>query len=720
MNAQQPSLIDLILDCKDFEEFSYLKSINRYVFQSDYKYNNNNASFFIKYATFELDCTHNMSRFRHNMELILNSNITTWLNYINMEMKYNNINHAHNLFTRYIDKYLNNLNDLNTIFLHFLQFIYMTGLFKTVDMRDFFQLWKSKIIQLSSSQVTDDEANRFLNFYYKVYIKFLHEYLDDNQEEILALFIEWFAHTLSFDAWLSFEHEKLISLKEKTATEICKLRSIYSLIMDHLYKVNNINKLRKALVKYVDFEFSNKEHDIAKFAISKWHSIHKNDENWQMLLSNSDFANDYKKFEIIRRHYNKASDDDNITSTHSIQDDCTFGILDYDKSSNMAFNKRQIVCFNEMRQHYIGNICKLPYEESLTFWSNYVRFLKDDKNTKIFIEILGLLKVKVNDYTTKSKDLKIYIFIKKAYLKYLETINDPDVNTKWDDFIAEIKDNSHLKFKNLWLDYLVFIKSSSPQNYNMILSEITTFYGKPSLFKALAELLYKDNNFDMLRVVYKQLILYNPLQSSSWSLLFDLEMLLQDNPRTRNLAHKIIDLFSTTDETDFVHTTFKKCVEYESDNGEYSYVRHNLYYAHFQDPISKSPVLTDSVQNWIDYAYWEFKSPTNKQLELLQDVDSDDEVELEITEDNVKNARQIFEVSLKHFQPVFQKRYQMYQQYLSFETKYGKDETFLQRLRDRKPVNNEFPEDKIKKEDQDLEENNKLDDLFSAVENWEG
>ena len=75
MESQETSLIDLILDCRDIEEFAYLKSINRYVFQNDYKYNNNNASIFLKYASFELDCTHDMSRFRHNMELVLNNNM---------------------------------------------------------------------------------------------------------------------------------------------------------------------------------------------------------------------------------------------------------------------------------------------------------------------------------------------------------------------------------------------------------------------------------------------------------------------------------------------------------------------------------------------------------------------------------------------------------------------------------------------------------------------
>lgn len=720
MNTEQPSLIDLILDCKDFEEFSYLKSINRFVFQSDFKYNNNNASFFIKYATFELDCTHNMSRFRHNMELILNNNITTWLNYINMELKYNNIRHAHNLFTRYIDKYLNNLNDLNTIFLHYLQFIYFTGVYKSMNIKEFFQLWKNKIIQLSTSQVTDAEVIKFLNLYYKVYIKFLHEYLDDNQDESRIVFIEWFAQTLSFDAWLSFEHEKLTRTKENKITGICKLRSIYSLIIDHLYKVDNVIKLTKALVKYANFEFSNKEHDIAKSVIDKWRLLHKDNEEWQILLNNNDFASDYKKFEKIMRHYNITSDDEKISSTHAFEEDCTFGIVDFDKTSRMTFNERQIVRFEEMRQHYIEKICQLPYEESLTFWSNYVRFLKDDKNIKKFDEILSLLKVNINDYTTKSNDLKIYLFIKRNYLKYLESFKHHDLNQKWDDFIAEIKTNATLKFKNLWLDYLVYIKSSDAQNYNMILSDITSLYGKPSLLKSLAELLYKDSNFDMLRVVYKQLILYNPLETSSWSSLFDLEMLLQDSPRTRYLTHKIIDFFSATEEAEFINKVFKTCAEYETDNGEYSYVRHDLYYIYFQDSISKSLILTDSVQNWIDYAYWEFKSPTEQQLELLEDVDSDDEVELEITEDNIKNARQIFEVSLKHFKPQFQKRYQMYQQYLSFETKYGKDEIFLQRLRDRKPVNNEFPEDKIKDEDENVEEENKLDDLFSAVENWEG
>lgn len=719
MNTEQPSLIDLILDCKDFEEFSYLKSINRYVFQSDYKYNNNNASFFIKYATFELDCTHNMSRFRHNMELILNNNITTWLNYINMEMKYNNINHAHNLFTRYIEKYLNNLNDLNTIFLHFLQFIYMTGLYRTINIKKFFQLWKSKITQLSSSQVTEAEVNKYLNLYYKVYVKFLYEYLEDNQDDVFLIFVEWFAHTLSFDSWLSFEHEKLIRLVENKFTGICKLRSIYRLLIDHLYKVGHNIKLAKALVKYATFEFTNKEHDIAKYAIDKFRSIHKDDEEWLMLLNNKDFANDYKNFEKLMKYYNKAFDD-NISLLHSSEEDFTFGIIDYDKSSKITFNERQIVRFDEMSQSYIEKVCQLPYEESLTFWLNYVRFLEEKKNTKKFDEILSLLKVNISNYTAKSNDLKIYIFLKRSYLKYLELINDQDLNNKWDDFIAEIKINTTLKFKNLWLDYLLYVKSSNPQNYNLILGDITSLYGKPSLFKALAELLYKDNNFDMLRVVYKQLILYNPLETSSWSSLFDLEMLLQDSPRTRYLTHKIVDFFSATEEAEFINKAFKKCVEYESDNGEYSYVRHELYYAYFQDSISKSLVLTDSVQNWIDYAYWEFKSPTDKQLELLEDVDSDEEVELEITEDNIKNARQIFEVSLKHFKPEFEKRYKIYQQYLSFETKYGKDESYLQRLKDRKPVNYQFPEDEIKDEYENFEEENKLDDLFSAVENWEG
>lgn len=720
MNLQQPSLTDLILDSKDFEEFSYLKSINRYVFQSDYKYNNNNVSFFIKYATFELDCTHNMSRFRHNMESILNNNISTWLNYINMEMKYNNINHAHNLFIRYVEKYLNNLNDLNTIFLYFLQFIYMSGLYKTMNIKDFFQLWKNKTIRLSNSQIADSEVNKCLNLHYKVYIKFLKEFVEDSQDQILAVFIEWFAHTLSFDVWLSFEHERLTHIKEDKVIYNCRLRSIYRLIIDHLFKADSNTRLAKALVKYANFEFSNKEHDIAKFAIDKWRSVPKDDVKWQTLMKNNDFANEFKKFEKILKYYNKSSDDDNITKAHLFEEDFTFGVLDYDKSSELSFNERQINRFDEIRQHYTKSIHLISYEESLTFWANYLRFIKNDENTEKFDEILSELKVDIVNYETKSNDLKIYIFMKRNYMKYLQSINYRDLKQKWDEFITEIKRNKILRFKNLWLDYLEYIKSSDPQNYHLIISEVTNSYGKPSLCKCLAESLYKDNNFDMLRGVYKQLILYNPLQTSSWSLLFDLEVLLQDSPRTRDLTHKIIDFFSDNQEKEFINNIFKKCVQYETDNGEYSYIRHELYYVYFQDSISKSLILTESVQNWLDYAYWEFKSPTDKQLELLEDVGSDDEVELEITEENIKNARQIFEVSLKNFKPEFQKRYQMYQQYLSFETKYGKDESFLQRLRDRKPINNIFPEDQIKDEDENLEEGNKLDDLFSAVENWEG
>ena len=726
MESQESSLIDLILDCRDIEEFAYLKSINRYVFQNDYKYNNNNASFFLKYASFELDCTHDMSRFRHNMELVLNNNISTWLNYINMEVKYNNINHAHNLFIRYINKYLNDLNDLNTIFVHYLQFVYVTGVFKTIDMDNFFKMWKNKLNQLSNSQASIIEINKYQNFFYKVYIKFLKEYLARDEESLLQVFLEWFVHTLSFEYWISTEHDKITQNKENKIIDICKLRSVYRLIIDHLINVKSFVKLRKIYVKYANFEFENKELEIVKFCIEKWKSTIVDQDEWNKLLENNEFANDYQKFEKILKYLNEDLDYENKRMEDTYTQDYAFGFIE-DKvekkdSESFAFNESQIAHFDTMQKYFFDNINTIPYEQSLTFWSNYLRFIENEKNTASFSQVVTLFDIDFSHFSEKTQLVKISIFVQRKYLKYLESINYEGVVEKWAELITKVKENSSLTFKNLWIDYLSFIKSSNLDIYEQTLTDVINNYGKPSLFRSIAEILYKDNSFDMLRKVYGALIIYNPLLTTSWTKLFDLEMLLQDSPRTRELTHKIIDFFSSTQNIeffDYINQIFKRSIEYETEDGEYAHVRYGLYYLYFQDSISKSTVLTDYVQNWVDYAYWEFKSPTDEQLKLLENEENEEEIEFGISEDNINNARKIFELSLKHFKTQYAKRYQMYQQFLAFETKYGKNESILKALKERKPVNNIFPDDQIKEEDEQVEEANKLDDLFSAVDNWE-
>lgn len=723
MSVQEPSLIDLILDCNDLEEFTYLKSINRYVFQNDYKYNNNNASFIIKYATFELDCTHNMSRFRHNMESVLNNNISTWLNYINMEIKYNNINHAHNLFLRYINKYLNDLNDLNTIFVYYLQFIYVTEMHKSMNILEFFNLWKTKLNQLASSQTSHADVTKYQNFYFKVCIKFLREFLNENDESLVKTYIDWFINTLSFDYWITFEQNKINQSKENRIVNVYKLRSIYQLIIDHLSTLDNNIKLKKVLVKYTNFEFGNEEHDIAKQSIQHWRSVQVDDEAWDKLLSNTDFTVEYEQFEKILKYFNVESDDGEPEIDELADKEYAFGVIGYESSHESSFRQAQLEEFEIMQSYFLENADEITYEQSLSYWSNYLRFIEEENDDVAFEDIIGVFNdFSLDEYTEKTNSVKIYLFIQRRYLKY-SAVSDPEnIADLWENLISNVKENETLRFKNVWLDYLSYIKSAEPENYESTLTDVIVNYGKPSLYNSLADSLYKENNFDMLRKVYNALIVYNPTLTSSWTKLFDLEILLQDSPRVRALTYKIIELFSSiaNDESiEYINNIFKRSIDYETEDGEYAHVRYKLYHLYFQDSISKSAILTASVQNWVDYAYWEFKSPTDKQLELLEKEENEDEVELTITEDNILNARKVFELSLKHFKPDFAKRYQMYQQFITFETNYGKDEAFLKALKDRKPVNNTFPEDKIKNESEQDEEENKLDDLFSAVDNWE-
>ena len=157
-----------ILDCKDLEEFEYLRTINRYNYENNkIKWNSQSIQQHLSYSRFELDISHNLERFRHILERYISKqkgtaiSISLWLQYIDMEIRYGNYNHARNLFKRSI-----NINNGTNRFILYLKYVELEHMMlqeknekDTVDViLSIFKDWRSKIFY---------NETELLNEYYK-------------------------------------------------------------------------------------------------------------------------------------------------------------------------------------------------------------------------------------------------------------------------------------------------------------------------------------------------------------------------------------------------------------------------------------------------------------------------------------------------------------------------------------------------------------------------
>ncbi|OBA28458.1 hypothetical protein HANVADRAFT_598 [Hanseniaspora valbyensis NRRL Y-1626] len=380
-----------ILDCNDLEEFEYLRTINRYNYENNkIKWNSQSIQQHLSYSRFELDISHNLERFRHILERYISKqngtaiSISLWLQYIDMEIRYGNYNHARNLFKRSI-----NINNGTNRFILYLKYVELEHMMlqenngkDTVDViLDIFKDWRSKIFY---------NETELLNEYYKVYLKYMMLYYDKTNTQLFRKkFIEWFIATKSFTNWLDYELESNGKKYE--------IRSIFGLIIDKLSEDEKANKnlLLSVIKKYIFYEFNLEETDRIKALID----IYKQYE--------SEDINDLKLQHIINII-------DNTQSEQLLNKNDNLNYLDSQKS--FYKNKSEIV-FKEINE--------MDYNNVYSFWVEYSNFLEAINDVKEYEKLIIKLKPDENEnLTTKSNQLKICIKIWINYLIFMEQHDD--------------------------------------------------------------------------------------------------------------------------------------------------------------------------------------------------------------------------------------------------------------------------------------------------------
>ncbi|KAL6927603.1 hypothetical protein ACO0SA_004225 [Hanseniaspora valbyensis] len=683
-----------ILDCNDLEEFEYLRTINRYNYENNkIKWNSQSIQQHLSYSRFELDISHNLERFRHILERYISKqngtaiSISLWLQYIDMEIRYGNYNHARNLFKRSIN--INNGTNRFILYLKYVEFEHMmlqenNGKENVNVILGIFKDWRSKIFY---------NETELLNEYYKVYLKYMMLYYDKNNTQLFRkIFIEWFITTKSFTNWLDYEVE--------SSGKNYEIRSIFGLIIDKLSEDEKTNKnlLLSVIKKYIFYEFNLEETDRIKALID----IYKHYENEDI--------NDLKLQHIINI----------IENTQSEQ------LLN--KNDNLSYIDNQKVFYKNKSETFFKKINEMDYNNVYSFWLEYSNFLEAINDVKEYENLIIKLKPDENgNLTTKSNQLKICIKIWINYLIFIRKHDDEEkIDKKWEKLLNFVKIFKHLTFKKVWINYLNYLfETKDNQNlWQDAFKTVVTNHGKPSIFKSLINQLYANNKFDEIRFVYNIFISYNPLIEQTWKDYVKLETMLQDGPRVRYLYTSIISIFikNNTKEdqyTKFILNCLNDFVKFETEEGEYSFVRKEIWAKYLLSELQEdgkeiTNFFKNKLQVWIDCAYWELKSPTEKQLlEYDNEDDSEAEIQMVLTEDNKNNCRAVFSRGIEFFKDEFNKKLALLNQYIDFEKNYGNDIQLVTALEKRLPVNGVFVDDN------DVEESNKLDGLMDLIDQLE-
>lgn len=670
-----------ILDCNDLEEFEYLRTISRYNFENNkIKWNSQSLQQHLSYSRFELDTTHNLERFRNILERFISKqngthiNIYLWLQYVDMEIRYHNYNHARNLFKRSIN--MNTGGDMLILYLKYIEFEHLLLRDKAessgvVGVLAIFREWRSKIYYNDIG---------LLNAYYKVYLKYLMLYYDKEQLDILrTVFIECFVFTSSFNIWLDYEIQNNKSIDY--------VRTVFNFVIDTLAAKENqdVQLIQFALKRYILYEFELDEKNRVKSLLEIYHE-YEADVGVDLQLQNI------------------------INSISNVE------------KAKTSYMKEKAIYFEKESINKLAQIDEESYYSIASFWLDYGTFLESTYKIKEYEALLERLKPKTNKETTlKSNHLKIYLKMWLKYLSFLE--KDSTASQKWTELIGIVKQYKNLKFKKVWINYLSFLfkQKNNQELWLETLTLVVLQYGKPSIFKAIISQLYVLNRFDEIRFVYKHFISYNPFFEQTWEDYVKLETMLQDGPRVRELYLIIIDLFLKINSPQEMHSSFilnslKNFIKFETEEGEYAYVRDGIWLRYLLNEETNVTTIffKEKLQLWIDCAYWELKSPTKAQLIQYENNEADEtEIQITLTEENKNNCRSVFEKGISFFNNAYTKKLALLNQYMDFEKNYGDDPQLIAALEKRYPVNGVFIEDTVR------DESNKLDSLINLIDQWE-
>ncbi|KAL6945289.1 hypothetical protein ACO0QE_002739 [Hanseniaspora vineae] len=501
---------------------------------------------------------------------------------------------------------------------------------------------------------------------------------------------------------------------------------------------------------YIDFEMRYQQHDKARALFARYVESSPKSSTWLKWISFEkqlcevghirdifdnaidffDFNKKCDELEIILQHYAdwEAQENEIERSTAIIrlcQSKCNLSPEAYQRFAKLYLPHFDIL---EMKLLEYKQLVEAHPCDFASWWDliNCTHEIRDEKQiNETYLNCLERSKPKL--VHEKNEEWRNYIWLWIRYLVFLETSRNYKslCHSKFEELLfnilAPLKTFTFSKIWILYAKYLIRNSSTSileNMSWKNILFQSIQLFPKKATFKGFIKLLLEMKDFDAAREVYDKYLQNYPMTLDVWTGYIELEDNLGDENRCRALYDACVQSINDPERK----IVYEKYIEFETEQSEYSNGRA------LWSRLCKS-LYPDDTTLWVKWSTWELSSPTEEQLDKMNELDEDESEEFafELTEENKQNGRNILDSALLHFKSQPLKRLQILESYKKFEETYGNAET-LEAVSKRMPETQRkmVRENHIDKEiveyvfpDDIKTENAGLSKLLSMAQKWE-
>ncbi|KAH9422110.1 Crooked neck-like protein 1 [Dermatophagoides pteronyssinus] len=475
---------------------------------------------------------------------------------------------------------------------------------------------------------------RVNQFWYKyVYM----EEMLQNLSGCRQVFERWMDWEPNEQAWFTYVKFEL------RYNEIDRVRAIYSRFVTVHPEVKN-------WIRFAHFEEQNgfiaNSRDVYEKAIEFFGDDYLDE---YLFMAFARFEESQHEYDRVRVIYKYALEKLSIENRQNIFKQYSL----FEKKHGNRFEIEDVI-FNKRKTHYEDELKQNPFNYDL--WFDYVRLMEDEGDVEMTREVYE--KAVANVPLKKEKRLwrrYIYLWIYYAIYEELENKDYEKTREIYKFLLEKLIPHKSFTFAKIWIMAAKFeIRRKNLTEARKILGTSIGLCPKDKLFKEYIELEIQLREFDRCRILYQKYLEYAPHNCITWMKFAELENILGEIDRARQLFEIAID----QPKLDMPEVIWKAYIDFEIEMEEFDLAR-NLY--------ERLLERTEHVKVWISFA----------QFELLANKDDH--------EFGVLQSRNIYQRanrSLKDGEK--ESRLMLLEAWLEFETKYG-DEKSLASIRKQMP-----------------------------------